>query len=159
MLLKFSPKGPIDNKSEVVQVAACLHEMMMSKIWGAIKPWSVNSLTPGQNGCHFTDDIFRCIFVNEKFCILIRISLKFVPNFPINNRPALVQVMAWHRPGDKPLSEPMMVSLLTHICITRPQWFNSLALGLISRIDIWGRLNKKDGLTRYGNSHVKDKTS
>ena len=22
-----------------------------------------------------------------------------------------------------------------------------------------GRLNKKDGLTRYGNSHVKDKTS
>ena len=24
--------------------------------------------------------------------------------------------MAWRRPGDKPLSEPMMVSLLTHIC-------------------------------------------
>ena len=30
--------------------------------------------------------------------------------------------MAWSRPGDKPLSEPMMVSLLTHICVTRPQW-------------------------------------
>ena len=30
--------------------------------------------------------------------------------------------MAWRRPGDKPLSEPMMVSLLTHICVTRPQW-------------------------------------
>ena len=33
--------------------------------------------------------------------------------------------MAWRRPGDKPLSEPMMVSLLTHICVTRPQWVNS----------------------------------
>ena len=32
--------------------------------------------------------------------------------------------MAWRRPGDKPLSEPVMVSLLTHICVTRPQWAN-----------------------------------
>ena len=30
--------------------------------------------------------------------------------------------MAWRRPGDKPLSEPMMVSLPTHICVTWPQW-------------------------------------
>ena len=42
----------------------------------------------------------------------------------MNNIPALVQIMAWRRPGDKPLSEPMMVSLLTHICVTRPQWVN-----------------------------------
>ena len=34
----------------------------------------------------------------------------------------MVQIMAWRRPGDKPLSEPMMVSLLTHICVARPQW-------------------------------------
>ena len=32
--------------------------------------------------------------------------------------------MAWRLPGDKPLSEPMMVSLLTHICVIRPQWIN-----------------------------------
>ena len=51
-------------------------------------------------------------------------SLKFVPKGPINNTPALVQIMAWRRPGDKPLSEPMMVSLPTHICVTRPQWVN-----------------------------------
>ena len=31
--------------------------------------------------------------------------------------------MAWRRPGDQPLFEPLMVSLLTHICITLPQWF------------------------------------
>ena len=49
-----------------------------------------HSSPPGQNGCHFTDDTFRCIFVNEKFCILIKISKKFVPKGPIDNIPALV---------------------------------------------------------------------
>ena len=38
-----------------------------------------------------------------------------------NNIPALVQIMAWPRPGDKPLSEPMMISLVTHICVMRHQ--------------------------------------
>ena len=33
----------------------------------------------------------------------------------------LAPVMAWRRSGDKPLSQPMLVSLLTHICVTRPQ--------------------------------------
>ena len=46
---------------------------------------------------HFTDDIFNCIFMNENLCILIRISLNFVPKGPINNTSALVQVMAWRR--------------------------------------------------------------
>ena len=48
--------------------------------------------------------------------------LRFVPKGPANTIPALVQIMAWRHPGDKPLSEPMMVSLTTHICVTRPQW-------------------------------------
>ena len=42
----------------------------------------------------------------------------------INNFPALVHIMAWCRPCIKPLSEPMMVSLLTHICVDRLQWVN-----------------------------------
>ena len=46
---------------------------------------------------------------------------------PINNIPALVQIMACRRPGDKPLSGLMMVSLLTHICVTRPQWDKALS--------------------------------
>ena len=50
--------------------------------------------------------------------------LKFVSKGQINDIPALVQIMAWRRPGDKPLSEPMMVSLTTHICVTRLQWVN-----------------------------------
>ena len=33
--------------------------------------------------------------------------------------------MAWRRPGDKPLSEPMMVSLLTHMCVTPSEWVNT----------------------------------
>ena len=80
------------------------------------------TLRPRQNGRHFPDDIFKCIFLNENVWISINISLKFLPEGPINNIPALVQMMAWRQPGDKPLSEPMMVRLPTHICVTRPQW-------------------------------------
>ena len=50
----------------------------------------INSSPPGQNGRQFADDSLKCIFVNEKFCILIEISLKFVPKGPIDNNPALV---------------------------------------------------------------------
>ena len=82
----------------------------------------VNSLRPRRNGRYNADDIFKCIFLKENIWIPTKISLKFVAKGPINNIPALVQIMAWRRPGDKPLSEPMMVSLLTHICVTRPQW-------------------------------------
>ena len=84
----------------------------------------VYKLRQRQNGRHFADSIFKCIFLNENVWITIKFSMKFVPKGPINNIPALVQIMAWRRPGDKPLSEPMMVRLLTHICVTRPQWVN-----------------------------------
>ena len=86
-----------------------------------------NTLRPRQNGRHFADNTFKPIFLNENIRILIKISLKFVPKVPINNIPALVQIMAWRRPGDKPLSEPMMINLLTHICVTRPQWVNLIS--------------------------------
>ena len=68
----------------------------------------------------------------ENVRISIKISLKFASKGSINNIPALVQIMAWHRPGDKPLSEPMMVSLLTHICVTRPQWVNLMRVSVSS---------------------------
>ena len=89
----------------------------------------VNTLRPRQNGRYFADDTFKRIFLNETFRFLIEISLKFVPKGPINNIPSLVKIMAWRRSGDKPLSEPMMVWLLRHICVTRPQWVNSLSPG------------------------------
>ena len=90
-----------------------------------------NILRPRRNEQHFADDIFKRIFFNENVFfdqnvwISIKISLKFVPKGPINKIPALVHIMAWRRSGDKPLSEPMMVSLPTHICVTPPQWVNT----------------------------------
>ena len=69
---------------------------------------SVNTLRPRQNGRRVADDTFEHIFLNVNVRISIKISLKFVPKGPINNIPALVQIMAWRRSGDKPLSEPMM---------------------------------------------------
>ena len=66
--------------------------------------WLFNTLMPRQNGRHFADDIFKCIFVKENVWILIKISLKFVPKGPIYNIPAFVQIMAWRRAGDKPFS-------------------------------------------------------
>ena len=81
----------------------------------------VDTLMPRQNGRLFPDNIFKWIFLNENVWILIRIPLKFVPRGPINNIPALVQIMAWHRPDDKPLSKTM-VSLPTHIYVTQLQW-------------------------------------
>ena len=65
---------------------------------------------------------FQMHFFNENIWIWIKISLKFVLSIIIDYKPALVQIMAWRRPGDKPLSEPMLVTSLTHIYVTRPQW-------------------------------------
>ena len=87
----------------------------------------INTLRPIQNGRQIPDDIFKYIFLNENVSISITISLKFAPKGPIENIPALVEIMAWHCPGDKPLSEPMMVCVLMHICITRPQWVNKVS--------------------------------
>ena len=81
----------------------------------------VNTFKPRQIGSHFADDIFKCIFLKENEWISLQISPKCIPKFWINSIPALVQIMAWRRPGGKPLSEAMMVSFLTHICVTWPQ--------------------------------------
>ena len=82
----------------------------MSPCWTIILMPHLNTLRPRQNGWHFTDNTFKCIFLHENIWVSINISLRFVPKGPINNIPALAQVMAWRRPGGKPLSEPMMVS-------------------------------------------------
>ena len=120
-------KVPSDNVNYISTMSAI--SWQIPSLHSAILPnknGSINTLRPRQNGRNFTDDIFKCIFLNENAWISLKISLKFVPKVRINNIPALVHIMAWRRPGDKPLSEPMMVSLLTHICVTRPQWVNML---------------------------------
>ena len=101
--------------------------MHLLRTFSCVPPWQhlkpvLKHARPRRNGQHFTDDIFKCIFFNENVWISIKISLTFVPKGPIYNIPALVPIMAWRLPGNEPLSEPMMDSLLMHICITRPQW-------------------------------------
>ena len=80
---------------------------------GYVSVW-FNTLGPRQNGRRFADDSFKRILSNGNLIISIKISLKCVPKDPIINILALVQMMAWRRPGDKPLSEPMMVRFPTH---------------------------------------------
>ena len=131
MLLLFSPT------LIVVLIYFKEHKRMVTipvippQYWNGADSWNAygrqgpfNSLRSIQNGRHFADDVFKSNFLNENVLISIKISLKFVPKGPINNIPALVEIMAWRRPGDKPLSEPRMESLLTHVCVTRLQWVN-----------------------------------
>ena len=97
-------------------------------------PWRsttspLNSSPPGQNGRLFADDIFRCIFLNEKSYILIKISLKFVTKGPIDNDPALVQVMAWRVFGNKPLSEPMLTRF-NDAYMRHKGWVNEFSAGI-----------------------------
>ena len=71
---------------------------------------TLKTLRPGQNGRRFADNVFKCIFLSENVWILIRISLKFVPNGQMNNIPTLVR-------------------LPTHISVTRPpQWVKTLTI-------------------------------
>ena len=67
------------------------------------------------------DDIFKCILLNESDKIPIQISWKLVPRSPIDNKPELVQGMAWRRTGDKPLPEPMMTQF-TNAYIRHQGW-------------------------------------
>ena len=107
----------------------------ISPLWASYTIWIVRLNYPtsmqwvakqGQNGpmlelTHWGQD--KMVAISQMTITnAINISLKFVSKGQIYNIPSLVQIMAWRWPGDKPLSEPMMVSLLKHTCITRPQW-------------------------------------
>ena len=98
--LTWMPLDLTDDKSKLVQVMAWCRQATshyLSQCWprsmlpnGVTRPQWVNSSPPAQNGRHFSDYFFICLFMNEKFCILISIALKFVPNGPIDTNPALV---------------------------------------------------------------------
>ena len=82
----------------------------------------VKTLRPRQDGRYFADNTLRCIFLNGNAFISLKISLKFVAKVRINSILSLVQMMAWCWTSDRPLPEPIMASLLTHICLAWPQW-------------------------------------
>ena len=72
-------------------------------------------------------------FLEWKSLYFVKISRKFVPKGPIDNNPALVQMMTWRRIGDKPLSEPMLT------------WFTDIyaALGEVE-LNTWAYAYKTD---------------
>ena len=126
-----SMDGKVRNQNETsLPLLFATHSTMLNTVYHQhqqplLLQWiNFNTLRLRRNEQHFADDIFKRIFFNENVWISLKISLKFVPKGPIINIPTLVQIMSWRRSGDKPLSEPMMVSLPTHICVTRPQWVN-----------------------------------
>ena len=112
MSLPYYPMRHLQHNSRTntTYITATLKSMLLTH-WGRDK-----------NGRHFPNDILKCIFLNKNVWISNTIWLKFVVlNRPVDNIPALGQIIAWRRPGDKSLSEPL-VSFLTHLCFTRPQW-------------------------------------
>ena len=80
-------------------------------VWCCCRWRVLNTLRPRQNGRHFPDDIFKCIFFNANIWISLKISLKFVPEFCINNIAALVQIMAWRQISNKSISEPKVTQI------------------------------------------------
>ena len=103
--LSFIPKSPIDNIPALVPVMAWrrtgdkpLPEPMIYSVHRCIyATLEGDELSLRQNDSHFADDILKCIFLNEKVWILIKMSLKIVPQGPFDKMLALVQIMAWQQ--------------------------------------------------------------
>ena len=96
-------------------------------------------LKPEQNGHPFSDDIFKWGFLNEKSCILIDISPKFVPRDPINIKLSLLQIMAWcHQAASHCLNQYWHILIYVTIYgITGPQWVNTLGLHIFVKIQLF----------------------
>ena len=113
-------------------------------------PALVNSSPPGQNGWwHGADDIFKCIFMNEKFCILIWISFKFVPKGPIDSKSVHDDVIKWkHFPSNWPFVQGIHRSPVNSL--HKGQWRGALMFSLIC---VWlkGWVNNREAgdLRRY----------
>ena len=87
---------------------------------------------------NLADDIFKWIFLNENCCISIKISLKYIGKGPVDNNPTLVQIMAWHWTGNKPLSEPMTAlfdDVYVSLCL------NELNSAVAGSIVVWFKIN------------------
>ena len=109
MSLKCVHQRPIDNETVLVQVMACRQAITWTNT-----PW-LTHWGPDKMGA-MSQTTFSSAFSWMK---LFEFRLKF--QWSLFLRVTLTIFQLW-RPGDRPLSEPMMVSLLTHICVTRPQW-------------------------------------
>ena len=84
------------------------HWLVQRNKQAAMNESILNTIRQRQYGRHFAEDIFKYIILNENVWMLIQVLLNFIPKGPINNIPALSQIMAWRPIGDKPLYETML---------------------------------------------------
>ena len=71
---------------------SCEHNYAISRSLERVH--DIDRLRPRQNDRYFVDDMFKWIFLNENIWIAIKIPQKFIPRRPINNIPALIEIMA-----------------------------------------------------------------
>ena len=108
-----------DDLTSVIDGKSCL-------IFFHTHSYMFNTLKPRKKWTPFRRPHFQAHWHEWKCMNLDKISWKFALRGPINDIQASVHIMAWRRPGDKLLSEPMMISLPTQICVTWPQWITEL---------------------------------
>ena len=89
-----------------------------------------------------TTFFLKCIFLNENFLILNKISLKYVPWGLTDNMATLVQIMSWCRIGDNPLSEAMLV------CFTDAYMHHQASVSYYY-ISLQWHHNKHDGVSNH----------
>ena len=136
----------LENTKIFMQMQVFFH---CSHCWCCISLWHLQSIVTicheyvcplssyietRQNSCHFADDIFKCIFFNENVSIVNEISLKFVPIGPIDNMPALIQIMAWNR--RHPAIFCTNGGLLYWCIYTQPQWVNTANAGRFLKMSL-----------------------
>ena len=129
--LKYVPKGPIVNKSTLVQVMAwCktghkpLTELMMTKFkmpHSVRKPQWVNSLAPGRPRCHFKTAIFNLVLLTGIFTLSKDNVLRWMPRDLTDDNSTLVQVMAWCRQATSHYLSQCWPSSMSPYGVTRPQ--------------------------------------
>ena len=115
----FVLSGYIFGAKTVALIMAC--RLFCTQHWTNVDLPPIVTSRLRQNCRYFADD--KCIFLNENVSISLslKISLKFVPKDPINDISVCFQKMAWRRPSDKSLFELMIDTLMTPICVARPQ--------------------------------------
>ena len=88
---------------------------------------SSNALRLRKYGRHIASGKFEIIFLYEIFCILIQITLTFVPKGLINDKPSLVQMITWHQIGLNQWSpcSATYVSIVRHRLETFMVWYRN----------------------------------
>ena len=98
------------------------HYMMIHMTWDKFRV--VTTLRRRQNRCRFAGEVFKFIFLKENCCI----SLKLCSEGPFNNKPSLVQIMAWCQTVVKPLSAQALHRLPIDASLGLKEVTNEMAL-------------------------------